>query len=417
MRVRFFNFGLVLLTSLSFGASILLAQNKEKPYWVEHENIKNATNYYFGIGRSKKSSDAADDEARVAFSKNISVQVKSLTETVLSDSDEEIRDEYKKQTAVSSDLDLSGISITKRWFDEENKIHYSLIKYTRKQYNSIFIEKLRDEIELIKEKNINKEKQEREKLRHDKEQAVINAQEALAKIEQQKIEDQIEIKKQAAKKERVSHLYRTRGAFINMLPPDRLLDIRNAEINKNGHYLSLSPTIKPLGVLRGNYTLSWKYLAYSFGLYSVNNQLQLQDMHLKLRVLSSPKSVYHTALAIGVNQFMYGVSDFSFKNTGYSVFLSGDMSIPQFYSYASLYVDIRKLVIGVTYYPFFEQLQGKLSFIIQNELIFNSNYSNRFGDMILIEPGIRFAVIPNSFNMMISFEENEYVAFSFEFFF
>ena len=391
-------FILILLTSTAF------AQQNDPPEWVKEGTISNRSGLYFGIGSSVKSSDDADNDARSEFSKMISVTVASLTERHLSETDNRISERYKSELTVESHLELRGITISERYYDEEKKIHYSLIKYSHREYETNFKKQLALEITRLEAE-----------LAHQNELARVAAEEERNEIQRKADADALALEQQKAKEKRHRVIRQTRGAFLKLAAPVQLLDIENAEIASKMNRFSISPTLSPFGVLRGEYTFSWKLLSFSAGVSTQNNKLALQDLRLKFQVLSSDRGIYRSAFAIGVNQFSHNVSSFDIDNVGFSIFVAGNVSIPQMYSFASLYADIRKVSAGLTYLPLFDFFTGKLSVILQTELIFNKNYHNRFDDSFILEPGIRFAVVPDAFNMMISYEDNEFVTFSFDF--
>jgi predicted nucleic-acid-binding Zn-ribbon protein len=406
----------LIFTILSLVITLLSAQNTEKPYWVENKSVENSDEYFYGIGISERSSDDADDKARISFSKNVSVKVKSLTEVTLSENEKNISDEYRRQTAVVSEMDLKGISITEQWYDINNKKYYSLICYTKRGYNAIFLANLNNELEILRAENQSSEKELRENQRHQSELQKIKLEKEQQDMALQKEKEKLKSEKTKVKQSRKSKLLKTRADFIKMSAPNRVIDIQTAEINTKRHSFYIAPTVNPFGVLRASYIFSWKLISCSVDLNFEENNLQFEDMYLKLRLLSTDGGVFHSAIAVGVNQFAHSVSNFDKKNCGYSIFGAANISAPGIYSHFSIYADIRKVSIGFIYYPLFNYFKGRVSLVLQNEMIFNVDYRNRFGDKLLIEPGIRFYIIPNKFNMLISYEGNEYTAFTFELF-
>lgn len=398
-------------------ATLVFSQSTEKPDWVKSLNIENPEHYYFGIGQSDNSREEADDQARVAFAKNVSVSVESMTKSFLAESNQEIRDEFEEQSKVSADIKLRGISISQRWEDKENKKYYSLIKYKKEVYRKIYQNELKNELEQLKQKNLVKEKERQEKIRHDAEMAKLKAAQKEKELQQQREKDRLEEQERRVDREHEQHLWATRGNFIKMPAPVKMLDLRNAEIGSKNHEVSVSAALGPFDLGRAGYSFYWKYLGAGFNVAKNIKTIAFQESYLKLQVLKTEKRIYHVALALGVNQLSHHISNF--KNFGkdnidYSLFVTGNLSLPQLYLHSSIFVDRRKLALGFNYYPLFNQFQGKLEVILQNELIFDPDYRTRFDDQFLFQPGVRFAVDPDFFRVMVSYERNEFITFTFD---
>lgn len=400
-----------------FTTQLVFSQPAEKPYWVINLNIKNPDSHYFGIGQSDKSQEEADDRARVAFAKNVSVSVESMTKSFLAESDQEIRDEFEEQSKVTADIKLRGISISKRWRDKNNNIFYSLIQYTKDEYRKIYQSELKAELDQLKQKNISKEKKRREKIRHDAEMAKLKAAQKEKELQLQRERDLLEQKERRATREHEQHLLATRGDFIRMPAPLKMLDLRNAELAAKTHEISFSAVLGPFDLGRAAYTFYWKYFSAGFNVSKNIKTFALQESFLKIRVLSGEKRIYHTSLALGVNQLAHHIANFEHfdkDHIDYSLFLAGNVSLPQLYLHSSIFVDRRKLALGFNYYPLFNQFKGKLEVILQSELIYDPDYRTRFDDQFLFQPGLRFAVDPDFFSVMVSYERNEFVTFTFD---
>jgi len=387
-----------------------MAQPATKPYWVEKLTIHTPDNYYFGIGYGD-SQVKADNRARVAFSQNVRVTVQSITESYLSENGQKLRDEFKEQAKITSNMDLRGISITDRWVDPPQRTVYSLIKYSKEKYREIFKNELAAAIEKLKAQNKAKEKEELEKQRHAKKMTELE-------IKEKQQKDELEREKRRARKEHERHIFATRGGFIRMGAPVKMLDIKNGEIGEKPQEVSFSAAISPIDLARAEYAFYWKYFGFYLSIAKRINTIDFQESALKVQVLKNEQGLYHTSLALGINQFAHDVENFKQVDTkqwGFSLFLAGDISIPQLYLYASLFADKRKLAMGLNYFPFFDLFKGKLELIMQNELIYDPEYRNRFNDQFYFQPGIRFAVEPGFFYTTISYEKNKFITFTFDF--
>lgn len=409
---------LVSLFMLLFTTQLVFSQPPEKPYWVKNLNIKNSDRHYFGIGQSNKSQEEADDRARVAFAKNVSVSVESMTKSFLAESDQEIRDEFEEQSKVTADIKLRGISVSERWQDKNKNIFYSLIQYTKDEYRKIYQSELKAELEQLKQKNIAKEEKRQEKIRHDAEMAKLKAAQKEKELQQQRERDLLEQKERRATREHEQHLLATRGNFIRMAAPLKILDLRNAEISAKKHEFSVSASLGPFDLGRAAYSFYWKYFSAGFNVAKNINTVALQESFIKLQVLNTEKRIYHAALALGVNQLSHHIANFKTfdkDHIDYSLFVAGNVSLPQLYLHSSIFADRRKVALGFNYYPLFDQLKGRLEVILQSELIYDPDYRTRFDDQFLFQPGLRFTVDPNFFKVMVSYERNEFITFTFDF--
>lgn len=408
--LAFIVFGMILIP--------LYLHAQTAPYWVTHLTVKQAGSYYFGIGSSPESQKAADDDARGEFSKNVSVKVQSVTDSYLEDSGENITDSFKQQLKVESGLDLRGVNITERFYDAQNKTYYSLIKYKKEKYLALFKQELQREMERLHQENLTKEQKEKEQIRHEQEMARLQAEKERKELELQRKRDRLEAEKARARQQHLAHIMATRGNFVRMAAPHKMLTLPTAEIGNKMQEVSVTPSLKPFGLLRADYAFYWKILALSFNVSEKEEFFNWQEFALKLRLLKGRVDVYKTALALGAIQYSHDLNsfkNFNHEHLGYSLFLSGNVSIPQAYTYASLYVDRRKAAIGFHYYPFFNGLKGKLILLLQGEFIFDQDFRDRFGDKFLLQPGLRFAVIPGFFATTISYQLNEYIAWGFTF--
>ena len=403
-----------LLPAILFFASALFAQNA--PYWVTHLTVKNPGKYYFGIGSSTESQKAADDDARGEFSKNVSVKVQSVTDSYLSESGGDITDSFKQQLKVESGLDLRGISISDRYYDPETKTYYSLIKYEKDKYIQLFKEELKREVERIRQENLIKEQKEKEKIRHEREMARIEAEKERKQMELQRERERLEQEKERARQQHIAYIMRTRGNFIRMASPHRAITLPTAEIGNKFQEITITPSLKPFGFQRFDYSFYWKIVSFSFNLSRREKFFDWQEFMIKLHLLNGQIDVFKTGLALGAVEYGHQMEDLkkvTHENIGYSLFLVGNISIPQIYTHSSLYLDRRKLALSFQYFPFFDDLRGKLSLVVQNEWIFDRDFRNRFDDRLLIQPGIRFVIVPELFTTTLSYRLNEYFVWEF----
>ena len=403
-----------LFLSVVFHQSSLLAQ----PYWVINNSIENHEQYYFGIGSSDISEKAADEEAYVRFGKMIEIKVKSTTEILLEENKSGITDIIVNKTQIESDVKLRGITITERFYDEDNNTFFSLIKYEVSSYEKILKRELNSEIEIQIEEHKNEEKHKLENVRHSEEISKIEEAELISRLENEQREINLKLKEEKQKLENEKFMRDYYKSFYDKTVNPYLIDVQNAEVGANNHQLSIKPTLTPLSFIQANYSYYTKYMGFSLGFYWKNKRMEEQDFQIKLRVFKENFGIYPITLALGVVQYSYNISDFSNieeAKWGVSPSLMMNVSFPQFSNVTSLYIDSRKMSLGLLYYPFFEYFDGKIGIILQSDIIFNPNFQNCFGDNLILQAGLKFEVIKNGLLLLISYEDNEFIAVGFDF--
>ncbi len=392
----------------------LLAQ----PYWVVNKSIENQDEFYFGIGHSEISEIASDESAYIHFSKMIEVQVQTTTERFIEENESEISNITINSTKIESDVELRGITITERFYDEESNIFYSLIKYTVSDYEKILKRELNSEIIILKEKNRNEEARKAEEIRHSAEIDKIYEAESQSAMEKEAAEDKLKQQEAERRLEHEKFMLNHYKAFYEKPILPYLITSQNAEVGINNHEFIFKPTIAPFNFIQASYNYYTEYLGFSLGLYWKNNKIEEQDFQIKLRIFKDKFGVYPIALAVGVVQYSRNISNFSdYKKIEWSVSPSVMMNVsfPQIYSTVSFSIDRRRTSFGLQYFPFFEQLNGKISLILQTDYIFMDDYKDRFGKNLIFQPGLRFEVIKNSVSLMISYEDNEFTTITLDF--
>lgn len=410
MRLTYYTLNLVLFTILIVFSNNISAQ--DKPYWVVHETVENPEQYYFGVGVSSRSKEEADNDAYVNFSKMIEVKVQSMTEIFIEENQDIIKDGMINKSRIESDVKLKGVSITARFRDEQAGIFYSLIKYERSAYEEMVKRGIEQEVEELKAKYSAEEQKKQEELRHSAEMAKLKENETREKMEREKREEYLEEQKKQRRIERERFITEHYKTFIDTPVPAFLIDIQNAELEQKKHEVILKPTVYPLSFIQANYNFYGKYLGFALGFYWQDKKLQCQDAQIKLRLFKDRYDAYPIALAIGLVQYSYHLSNFSDVNSirgSVTPALYANVSLPQLANHISLFVDRRKLSISIQYFPFFEYFKGKLSMLAQNDLVFLKAFRNRFNNNFIVQPGLGFEVIPNSFQLMFSYEDNEFV--------
>jgi len=407
-------FIIIFALGVFFDATFLYSQ----PYWVANRTIKNNLQYYYGIGSSKISEKAADDEAYIQFSKMIEVKIQSTTERFLEENKDNISDLTINSTKIETDIKLRGIAITERFYDEKNKIFYSKIEYPISMYESILKRELKSEIEILIEKNKNEERRKLEGIRNIEELSKIVEAEKIAKFESDKREDKIQQLQKERELEYEKFMNQFYKLFYDKPVSPFLINFQNAELGLNNHEFILKPTVNPVSFIQTNYSFYTKYLGFSLGFYLKDKKVEEQDFQAKLRILKEKFGIYPVSLALGVVQYSYNISGFSEFNKikwGFSPSFMMNISFPQIYSTASVYAESRKMILGFQHYLFFEELKGKFSLMLQSSFWFNTAFSDSFGNKFILEPGITFEVIENYVLFMISYEHNEFLTLTFDF--
>ena len=124
------------------------------PTWVQRTQegraIDNASDYYYGIGVSSESQDKANTKAREEFAKSVEVKIKSVYEENVKARGKRYSEKIDISNTALTDISIRGISITERYYNNEQEKYYALMQVTKDEYNQIF----KDELDKEQERQI-----------------------------------------------------------------------------------------------------------------------------------------------------------------------------------------------------------------------------------------------------------------------
>ena len=110
------------------------------PEWVTSEEIQ-SDQFYYGIGKSAESSDAADDDARLRFAQYVEVSVQSIASQQIAENKDRLEENYNYESLVSTNMNLRSVKISERYFLDES-MYYSLIKYDKSEYHKLVTQEI-----------------------------------------------------------------------------------------------------------------------------------------------------------------------------------------------------------------------------------------------------------------------------------
>ena len=115
---------------------------------------------------------------------------------------------------------------------------------------------------------------------------------------------------------------------------------------------------------------------------------------VKLQVLPNSGQIYKVAVSFGYVEFLHSLSSLEvdqYLQAEFSPFLALNMTFPElFYSYASIYVDSRKVCVGINTYPTYKNFGDRLSLVCELNYIRHPSFRNRLADKMMTQAGIRF---------------------------
>jgi hypothetical protein len=210
--------------------------------------------------------------------------------------------------------------------------------------------------------------------------------------------------------------------FLNVVPPDQVVSLRNGEIARNGLTLAGRMSLAPFDVQSAYLVLAFWHFEISADGYFQTDKFLKKDMFdreqasLKIQLLDRAGRIYKTSLAFGVVGYarFASLDAFDSLKPKYSAFVGGDVALPDvLYSYVSGYVDGRKASVGINCFPFPGSFRDALSLLLQIDYVWNKEWRNRFQDPVLIQTGIRLRA-SDTFATSFTYENHEFFVFTVE---
>ena len=368
------------------------------PTWVQRTQegraIDNASDYYYGIGVSSESQDKANTKAREEFAKSVEVKIKSVYEENVKATGKRYSEKIDISNTALTDISIRGISITERYYNNEQEKYYALMQVTKDEYNQIFKDELdkeqerqiaqaaadlnQEKIALEKEKrsNLIKENKTREKVRHS--------------FESRKIKSKRKIIRKATRRDKLI----TYRSFLGLAPPDKVISFRNGELPTGKHAVSMHLGISPVTIENLYYGFQFWKMTISTNFNGEGGRFNTQEMMIKFQVMPNSGEFHKVSASFGYVEFLHSLSkldDLESIEPEYSPFLAATMTFPElFHSFGSIYADTRKVSLGINSYPTYDNFDDTLCLLFELHYIGHSGFRNRFGDAILIQAGVRF---------------------------
>ncbi len=207
-----------------------------------------------------------------------------------------------------------------------------------------------------------------------------------------------------------------------MPPPGQVVDLRNAEIPRNGILLAGRMSISPFALRSMTAGLTLWHLEllarteFEREKFLKSEMLRREEASLKIQLLKRAGDIYKTSLAFGVVGYW---TEKTWKSLWaarprYSIFVAGDVALPDMLSsYGSAYVDARKASGGINVFPFHDHFRDAVSIILQLDYVWNRNWRDRFRDPLVLQGGVRFRA-SETFSTSFAYEENEFLVFAVE---
>jgi hypothetical protein len=210
--------------------------------------------------------------------------------------------------------------------------------------------------------------------------------------------------------------------FLKMNAPDQVVDLRNGEIALTGCTLAARMSLSPFNVRSANLALAlWHFELLTRAEFQVDrfpksDMLRREEAGVKIQLLRKVGEIYKTSLAFGFVSYAHETTLKAFvaSRPKYSVFAAGDIALPEILSsYASVYVDARKISTGLNSFPFSGRFKNAVSILLQVDYVRNKDWRDRFQDPLLIQAGVRFRA-SEAFATSFAYEENEFFVFAVE---
>jgi hypothetical protein len=375
--------------------------------------LEDADSCYYGIGVSDSSQMEADDKARLEFARNIrtEVTISSVYQMEENPEEAESRTYFLQNQQTVTDICLQGVQIKERY--QEGSKFYSLLIYSKDEYNQLVKDEIQRELDLQKAKNLADETKFEEQIRHQEETEQLKMQEKESLLRQ--LQERIKFKEERmrAKMEMREKLLLIYGEFLKEKPPTRLVDLRNGETVANHIELSAGMGINPWSVEWSSITMGMWLLEFSAKCDFRDEEVSGQEGYVKVQLLPQKGVIYKTSLAFGYVEYSFDLPEENLEGfePETSPLIAGNITLPNcLYTYFSFYIDARKYSLGLSNYALYEHFGNALSLFLEVDFIKDDDYSNKFGDKTLFQPGIRFQA---SSNLIGYFTYEEHYKFMF----
>jgi len=410
------------------------------PEWVQTEEIP-SDKYYYGIGKSIESSDAADDDARLRFAQYVEVSVQSIATQQIAENKDRLEENYNYESLVSTNMNLRSVKITDRFMTPDSN-YYSLIKYDKSDYHNLVTQEIQISLETdIRKQELAHQATEalsadslRHKLMMDslalgRKQAVIDSLDHILQMEESR---------QRQDQTRVDLIKKQYADFLKIKPRYQIIDVPSASTPESWVYASgrWNPEAGHIRQLKTGVSL-WLITAET-SVWAKRSILDQGEWSVKLEVLPKRGDVYPVSLALGYIEYigkysegahldlrdiksLQTISDLqrdeiaSEENRNSSFLVVGTVGVPQINSHVSVYYDNRKISLASIWYPFLRNLGDAISVLNQVEYFTDDDYRNRFDDAFQWQLGLRLIAIPNRFATSVSYEDHEVWMLNFEF--
>jgi LPP20 lipoprotein len=395
--------GFILLTLICIH---LIAQNIE-PDWVqaikEGRAIQDAKRYYFGIGVGDSFKDS-DDDARTEFAKNIEIKIAESIKSKTVEENFQVNEEFSITSEVTTDIILRGIFVLERYYDESRNQYFSLIQIVKEEYNQL----LADEIELQKQRKADTLEQTQE----------INfIEEQLKDEEIRKEETELDYKKRMLelKLEKDEINFGIYEEFLSIQPPRRIISFETACLAPTLFTADFKTTLSPFRADKLDLSVRVGYAEFIMSTFWRNEALIGKDSKIRLQLLPSAGKIIRYSLAGGLicPDFPNEVDNKSIKEMSFSPMITGTLCLPMYYSFATIHISSYQIAFGEQFYYPFDYFGEMISLIGEIKYIIDKDHRDKFGDVMLFQPGVHFQPT-KKLGATFSFEENHKFIFTFE---
>jgi len=290
-----------------------LSYSDSTPEWVERykkgKSIKNASEYYFGVGSSIDNQANADNKAQEEFAKNVEVQVKDVEKEILKEKNGKVWESYVSVTEIVTDVNLKGIHIAERYRDPGSGTYYSMIKIQKDEYNQIVFEELQKELERNIYENKIEEAKQKEGIRSSQEQFKLWLEKETNNLKQKIEEYKFKIKQKQIQNNLLAQKKQEFKDFIELKPPAEALTFYNAELPIKNNTVSAEIGISPFSIQSVEYIRKiWKLTLSSYSEF-YDNKFNRQDIALKYQILPNSGNINKITLAIGAVAYEHSLYD------------------------------------------------------------------------------------------------------------
>jgi len=203
--------------------------------------------------------------------------------------------------------------------------------------------------------------------------------------------------------------------FLSISPPRRIISFETACIAPTLTSIDFKTNISPFKADKIDLSLRLGYAEFIMHLFWRNKILLGRDTAIRLQLLPNAGKIIRYSIAAGIvtSDFPNEADSKNIEEMSFSPMITGTLSLPMFYSFATIHISSYQIAFGEQFYYPFDYFGEMISIVGEIKFLLDENYRDKYGDKVLFQPGVHFQPT-DKIGATFSFEENHKFIFTFE---